>query len=114
MLPAYEPEAHAQQPVSDQEIFSLVRRLAARIHTHRFGAVALLLLESVRPLCSTAGVAYPCFDPFVRIFFGGRRSNTLQHFLQNPNALAILADEIERLETGAEKPPESRNNGIEP
>lgn len=87
----------SNEVLSDNDI-DFINRIAKKIHTSGFVTPCMFFLEMVRPFSSLGSHALVFMGPLITGFIQSDGYYRAAELLNNKNSLAILLDEVERLE----------------
>jgi len=95
--------------LSEKDI-EFINRLASKIHKSGFVTPSVFFLEMVRPISSLGGHAMVFMGPIITGFVKADGYYRAAELLNNKQSLAILLDEIERLEMLSSKDDKGQNH----
>lgn len=84
--------------VTEERKKFLIHKVAKKIVEMRMTPVAIVMLESAKPLSFLANQFMVFMQPFYRAFFTFREYEEFAAMLENRNNIEVLICEIERLE----------------
>lgn len=87
----------SNEVLSDNDI-DFIHRIAKKIHTSGLVTPCMFFLEMIRPFSSLGSHALVFMGPLITGFIQSDGYYRAAELLNNKNTLAILLDEIERLE----------------
>ncbi len=99
----------SKEVLTEKDI-DFINRLANRIHKSGFVTPSVFFLEMVRPISSLGGHAMVFMGPIITGFVKADGYYRAAELLNNKESLAILLDEIERLEMLSSKDDKGQNH----
>lgn len=100
---AFAVESHRRLEVTPRQA-ELVDRLCAEVVRRRMVSVALLALETSRPLNFVAAQAIYFFEPIARALFDTRDVRELTQFLEQRGSVDYLMERLEQCEAESVTP----------
>lgn len=80
---------------AEQELLEFIEKFSDKIASLKLSTIAIVTLESIKPLSFLTSQAMVFFEPFIKAFFTVKDYEKLYKILENRNLLEILITKIE-------------------
>jgi hypothetical protein len=83
------------QEFTEQELIEFIEKFSDKIVSLKLSTIAIVTLESIKPLSFLTSQAMVFFEPFVKAFFTARDYEKLYRILEYRKLLELLINRIE-------------------
>lgn len=84
-----------EQEYTEQELIEFIEKFSDKIVSLKLSTIAIVTLESIKPLSFLTSQAMVFFEPFIKAFFSVKDYGKLYKILEDRKLLEILITRIE-------------------
>ncbi|MEO0198072.1 MAG: hypothetical protein ABIM42_03635 [candidate division WOR-3 bacterium] len=84
-----------EQEYTEKELMDFIEKFSDKIISLKLSTIAIVTLESIKPLSFLTSQAMVFFEPFIKAFFTAKDYGKLYRILEDRNLLELLITKIE-------------------